>query len=88
MTLNTDKCGVVFFTSNLHEARWQPTIHLEGQPLHFNPLPKLMGVTLYRAIPFGQHAANITARAAGICHLKTVGLEERLTRENLQGTVP
>ncbi len=82
MMPNTDKCEVIFFTSNLHEARWQPTIQLEGQPLHFVHLPKLMGVTLDRAIPFGQHVANITARAAGIYHLtdlKTVGLEERLT---------
>ncbi len=31
---------VSFFTSNLHKTRWQPTIHLEGQPLRFNPLPK------------------------------------------------
>ncbi len=44
MTLNAEKCEVAFFTSNLHEARWQPTIHLEGQPLRFAPLPKLPGV--------------------------------------------
>ncbi len=71
MTLNTEKCEVAFFTSNLHEARWQPTIHLEGQPLRFTPLPKLLGVTLDRALSFGQHIANITAKAAGRCRVLT-----------------
>ncbi len=59
------------FTSNLHEARWQPTIHLEGQPLRFTPLPKLLGVTLDRALSFGQHIANITAKASGRCRVLT-----------------
>ncbi len=53
MTLNTEKCEVAFFTCNLHEARWQPTIHLKGQPLRSTPLPKLLGVTLDRALSFG-----------------------------------
>ncbi len=61
MTLNTQKCDLAFFTSNQHEARWQPKIHLEGQPLRFTPLPELS--TAHS--PFGQHIANITAKAAG-----------------------
>ncbi len=65
MTLNTEKCEVAFFTNNLHEARWQPTIHLEDHPLQFTPLSKILGVTLNRALSFGQHIANITAKAAG-----------------------
>ncbi len=68
---HTEKCEVAFFTSNLHEARWQPTIHLEGQPLRFTPLPKLLRVTLDRALSFGQHIANITAKAAGRCRVLT-----------------
>ncbi len=88
MTLNTEKCEVAFFTSNLHEARWRPTIRLEGQPLRFTPLPKLLGVTLDRALSFGQHIANITTRAAGKCRVLTsltskqctvLRLEERQT---------
>ncbi len=71
MTLNTEKCEVAFFTSNMHEARWQPTIHLEGQPLRFTPLPKLLGVTLDRALSFGQHITNITAKDAGRCRVLT-----------------
>ncbi len=67
MTLNTEKCELAFFTSNLHEAQWQPTIHHEGQSLRFTPLPQLLGVTLDRALSFGQHISNITAKAAGRC---------------------
>ncbi len=70
MTLNTEKCEVAFFTSNLHEARWQPTIHLEGQPLRCTPLPKLLGVTLDRTLSFGQHIENLT-KAAGGCRVLT-----------------
>ncbi len=62
MTLNTDKCEVAIFTSNLHDARWKSTIHQEGQPLRFTPLPKHLGVTLDRALSFGQHIANIIAK--------------------------
>ncbi len=71
MTLNTEKCGMAFFTSILHEARWQPSIHLEGKPLRFTLLPKLLGVTLDRTLSFEQHFANITTKAAGRCRLLT-----------------
>ncbi len=67
MTVNTQ--WVAFFTSYLHEARWQPTIHLESQPLRFTPMPKLLGVTLDHTLSFGQHIANITAKAAGRCRV-------------------
>ncbi len=67
---------MAFFTSNLHEARWQPTIHLEGQPQHTAPLAKLLGVTLDRALAFSQHIANITFN---LTDFKTAGLEERQT---------
>ncbi len=62
MALNTEKCEVAFFTCNLHEARWQPTFHPEGQALNFTP-PNLLGVTLNRALSIGQHVASITQNA-------------------------
>ncbi len=64
MTFNTEKCEVAFFTSNLHEARWQQTIYLEGQPIRLIPLPKLLGVTLDHAISFGLHVEKIAAKPA------------------------
>ncbi len=71
MTLNIEKYEVAFFTSNLHQARLQPTIHLECQPLRFTPLLKFLGVTLDSTLSFGQHIANITAKAASRCRVLT-----------------
>ncbi len=71
MTLNTEKSEVAFLTSSLHEARWQQTIHLEGQPLRFPPLLKLLAVILDRALSFGQHIAIITTKAGGRCRVLT-----------------
>ncbi len=31
--VNAEQCEVACFTTNLHAARWQPKVHLEGQPL-------------------------------------------------------
>ncbi len=71
MTLNAEKCEVTCFTSNLHEARWQQTIYLEGQPIRLIPLPKLLGVTLDRAFSFGLHVANIATKSASRRHALT-----------------
>ncbi len=59
MTLNAENCEVAFFTMNLHG------------PLRFAPLPKFLGVTLEHSLLFGQHVANITAKAAGKCRVLT-----------------
>ncbi len=80
MTLITEKRGVAFFTSNLHESRWEPIIHLEGQPLRFTPLPKLRGITIDRALSFGRHIAmkgRWYKSFSNLTELKTVGLEKR-----------
>ncbi len=69
MTLNTEMCEVAFLQVTCTRPDWQLTIYLEGQPLRFTPLPKLLEVTLDRALSFGQHTANITAKAAGRCHV-------------------
>ncbi len=61
MTQNTEKSEVVFFTSNLHDARWQPSIDLIDQPPRFIPLPKLLGTTLYHTPSFGTRVASIAA---------------------------
>ncbi len=70
MTLNTVKCEMALFKRNLHDARWQPTIHFQSQPLRYAPLPKLLGVTLDRALSFG-HIAKITAKPASRCRVLT-----------------
>ncbi len=53
VTLNTEKCEVAFSTSNLYEARMQPTIHLEGQPLRFTPCQSSWGLHSIAHSPLG-----------------------------------
>ncbi len=48
MVLNADKCEVIFFSTNSHEANWHPTIIANSTRLHHNPLPKFLGVTMDR----------------------------------------
>ncbi len=53
MVLNVDKCQATFFSTNSHEANWQPTIIANNTRLHHNPQPKFLGVTLDRLLTFG-----------------------------------
>ncbi len=40
LTLNTSKYEVAFFTINSKEARWQPSVQLDGTTLNTTSLPK------------------------------------------------
>ncbi len=55
MVLNADKCEGTFFSTNSHEANWQPTIIANNTRLHHNPLPKFLGVILDRLSTFVPH---------------------------------
>ncbi len=59
MVLNADKCEVTFFSTNSHEANWQPPIIANSTRLHHNPLPKFLGVTLDGLLTFGPHIHSI-----------------------------
>ncbi len=52
MVLNADKCEVTFFSTNSHEANWQPTIIANNTRLHHKPLPKFLGLPLL--LPLGR----------------------------------
>ncbi len=69
MVLNADKCEVTFFSTNFHEANWQPTIIANNTRLHHNPQPKFLGVTLDRLLTFGPHIQNILTKAAARCRV-------------------
>ncbi len=60
MVLNAVKCEVTFFSTNSHEANWQPTIIAKSTRLHQNPLPKFIGVTLDWLFTFGRHIQSIS----------------------------
>ncbi len=69
MVLNADKCEVKFFSTNSHEANWQPTSIANNTRLHHNPQPKFLGVTLDRLLTFGPHTQRISTKAAARCRV-------------------
>ncbi len=82
MVLNADNCEVTFFSTNSHEANWQPTIIANTTHSHHNPLPKVLGVTLDRLLTFGPHIQNISTKAAARCRvLASLTSKERGGRE-------
>ncbi len=69
LTLNASKCEVAFFTNNLKEARWQPSLQVDGTTLSTTSLPKLLGVTIDRALSFVQHVAAVVSKASNRCRV-------------------
>ena len=46
---------LLFFSTDPHQATFQPRLYLLGIPLSFNPTPKFLGVTFDRTLSFGAH---------------------------------
>ncbi len=69
MVLNADKCEVKFFSTNSHEANWQPTIIANNIRIHRSPQPKFLGVTLDRLLTFGPHIQSISINADARCRV-------------------
>ena len=63
LNLNADKCEVCFFSTDTKEAKWSPTIKIDGKILKHEPTPRLLGVTLDRTLCFNKHAENVTKSA-------------------------
>ncbi len=68
-TLNASKCEVAFFTNNSKEARWHPSLQLEGTALHTTSLPKFLEVTIDRALSFGPHVAAVVSKHPNRCRV-------------------
>ncbi len=71
LTLNTSKCDVAFFINNSKEARWQPSVQLDGTTLNATSLTKFLGVTIDRAHSFGPHVTAVVSKAAYRCRVLT-----------------
>ena len=52
LSLNAKKCESSFFSTDPHQATFQPLLNLLGVPLLFNPTPKFLGVTFDRTLSF------------------------------------
>ncbi len=69
LTLNTSKCEVALFTNNSEEARWQPSLQIDGTTLNTTSLPKFLGVTIDRTLSFGPHANAVVSKASDRCRV-------------------
>ena len=55
MILNTEKSEIALFSTDTREAKWQPTVQLNGKAVPFNDSPRLLGVYLDRSLSFSYH---------------------------------
>ena len=62
LLLNPKKCESSFFSSDPHQATFQPRLYLLGFPLSFNPTPKFLGVTFDRTLFFGAHVQSLCSK--------------------------
>ncbi len=64
LTLNASKNEVSSFTGNSKEARWQPSVQLDGAFLTTTSLSKFLGVTIDRVLFVGPHVAAVVSKAS------------------------
>ena len=57
LSAQTSECN--FFSTNSHESKWQPTLTLDGQPVHNNATKKFLLVTYDRQLTLTQHTALV-----------------------------
>ena len=61
LPLNPKKCEF-FFSTDHHQATFQPLLNLLGIPLSFNPTPKFLAVTFDRTLSFGAHVQSLCSK--------------------------
>ena len=62
LPLNPKKCESSFFSTDPHQATFQPRLNLLGFPLLFNPTPKFLGLTFDRNLSFGTHVQSLCSK--------------------------
>ena len=76
LPLNPKKCESSFFSTDPHQATFQPRLNVLGFPLLFNPTPKFLGVTFDRTLSFGAHVQSLSSkfypRHKALCSIATV----------------
>ena len=65
LQLNATKSEVSFFTTKTAEAKWSPSIKIEGNAIPFKETPRLLGVILDRHMTFGPHVKMLNERLYG-----------------------
>ena len=63
LPLNPKKCeSSFFFSTDPHQATFEPRLNLLGFPLLFNPTPKFLGVTFDWTLSFGAHVQSLCSK--------------------------
>ena len=62
LPLNRKKCESSFFSTDPHQATFQPRLNSLGISLLFNPTPKFLGVTFGRTLSFGAHVQSLCSK--------------------------
>ena len=65
LSLNPAKYEVAFFSTDTAEAKWTPSITLNGHAFAFNRTPTFLGVMVYRTLTFCSQAEAVRARTLG-----------------------
>ena len=63
LTINSSKSEASFFSTCVAEAKWKPTITVEGEMIDFKPTPRLLGVILDRQLSFKPQVQEVTEKA-------------------------
>ena len=75
LPLNPKKYESSFFSTDPHQATFQPVLYLLGIPLLFHPTPKFLGVTFDRILSFGAHVQSLCSkfypRHKALCSIAT-----------------
>ena len=62
LPFNPKKCKSSFFSTDPHQATFQPRLYLLGISFSFNPIPKFLGVTFDRTRSFGTHVQSLCSK--------------------------
>ena len=62
LPLNPKKCESSFFSTDPHQATFQPRLNLLGFPLLFNPTTKVLVVTFDRTLSFRAHVLFLCSK--------------------------